>query len=205
MGPARTKSTAKAAPKKKAASAKRTSSGGTPTWQKTIDATAFLGQSFGDKVPRQKVASLCGFPDQTKSSWANSLTDLTNKKKYIGRDKEFIWLTALGKQHAKTVDPASGNQDMWEKAKEKATSSKGKAMIDMLSDGRTYSRVEVAETLGMKLKSSSFANTMSSLRTADVLEYAQGEAGQPGLRLPEWLFPFGRPGANGDGEEVAAE
>lgn len=63
----------------------------------------------------------------------------------------------------------------------------------MLSHGRTSSRVEVAEALGMQLKSSSFANTMSSLRTADLLEYAQDEAGQPGLRLPEWLFPFGRP------------
>jgi hypothetical protein len=152
MGPARNKSATKAPPKRKAATAKRTSSGGTPVWQNAIDAVAFLEPRYGDKVPRQKVASICGFPHQKVSNWANSLTDLKNKKMYIECDKDFIWLTALGKKHANKTDPASGNKDLLEKAKEKIKSSKGKAMIDMLSDGRTYSRVKVAATLGMDPK-----------------------------------------------------
>jgi len=194
MAPNKKPPSKNASPAKKASSSKhRAPSGGgggtTTLWQKILDNTNFLMATTGeDKVPRAKVVSLCGLASET-GTYKNAITTL-KKKNYADVDKESIWLTDLGRENAKAVDTAKSNEEQLEMAKERIKGTKGKKMLDILSDGKPLSRLEVAEKLGSDPTKRSWLNFLAAVKKEGCLEYCQDEDGTPCLKLPAWMFPF---------------
>ncbi|CAB9530405.1 expressed unknown protein [Seminavis robusta] len=166
--------------------------GGPPLWQQILDNThAVCVQSGEDKAPRKKVASMCGFPSET-GTYKNAITTL-KKKEYMVVDVEFFTPTVLGRENAKEVDVAKSNGEQLEMAKEKVTGAKAKKMMDILSDGQAHGREKVAKELESDPTKASWKNFLSKVKGQDCLEYCEDDDGKPALRLPDWIFPFGRP------------
>lgn len=189
------KSKTKAAtPKKKSnpTKAPKGNKGGPVLWQQILDnAHAVCVINNEDKAPRKKVASMCGFPSET-GTYKNAITTL-KKKEYVQVDKEFFTLTQLGKENAKQVEVAKSNEEQLEKAKEKASGAKVKKMMDYLANGKPMSRELLAEKLDSDPKKPSWKNFLSKVKGEQLLEYCKDEEGNPAVRLPDWIFPFGRP------------
>jgi hypothetical protein len=161
----------------------------TPLTQKILDNANFLIVTTSEeKVPRQKVASLCGYPSET-GSYKNAITSL-KKKQYAEVDKDSIWLTELGREQATDVDTAKSNEEQLELAKQRVTGGKGKKLLDILSDGKAHNRLVVAEKLGTDPTKRSWLNFLAKVKKENCLEYCDDEDGKPALRLPSWIFPF---------------
>ena len=187
-----------ASPKKKAAattvkvSAIKKKKGGVPLWQQILDnAHAItIQQGGGSAAPRRKVASMCGLPKET-GSYKNALTSLT-KKGYMVMDSDTLMPTDLGRENAKAVDIAKSNEEQLEIAKARV-SAKGKKLVELLKDGKAHSRTSIAKALESDPADRSYKNFLSLVKKADCLEYCDDDQGQKCLRLPDWIFPFGRP------------
>lgn len=182
-------------PKKKAAtkvkrSVNKEGGGGIPVWQQILDSAHAITVQDRGPAPRQKVASMCGFPQET-GSYKNALTTL-KKKTYLAVESDKLILSELGRQNAKAVDVAKSNEEQLEKAKERV-STKGKKLIELLKDGKAHSRTSIAEALGSDPNKPSYKNFLSLVKKQDCLEYCDNDQGQPSLRLPDWIFPFDRP------------
>ena len=192
-----TKTTKKETPVKKSGGGKKGGgggggSGGTPLWQQILDnAHAVCVQDKVEKASRKKVANMCGFPTET-GTYKNAITTL-KKKEYMEVDSEFLTPTELGVENAKQVDVAKSNQEQLEMAKERVTGVKGKKLMDILADGKAHAREAVAEELDSDPTKPSWKNFLSLVKKQDCLEYCDDEDGNPALRLPDWIFPFGRP------------
>ena len=164
--------------------------GGIPLWQQILDNAHAITIQHGGAAPRPKVASMCGISKET-GSYKNALTTL-KKKKYLEIEPDELLLSDLGRQNAKAVDVAKSNEEQLEKAKERV-SSKGQKLIELMKDGKVHSRASIAEALDSDPSKPSWKNFLSLVKKHDCLEYCDDDQGQPGLRLPDWIFPFDRP------------
>lgn len=185
-------------PQKKTAAVKHiasssSGSGKLPVWQRILNAIAVL-ESRGQKTPnRHQVAGMCGYPKENGKGYTNALSMLKNQKKYVIVHKETLKFTDEGRRHAHTVSelPSAGciNKEQWERAKAQIKPSKGKQMIDILSDGKAHSRQEIADKFNIDVGSKGFTNLLSSLKKDTFIEYCEDEQGNKAVRMQEWLFP----------------
>ena len=168
--------------------------------QKILNATASFAGSSIKKVPRKKVAAACGFPTETKG-YVNALGQLKNKKKFIVYDKETIYITDLGLQHAEPIAQAESNQDLLNNAKEQVKSKQSKRILDVLFDGCTHSRAAVGTAIDVDHTKKSFMNLVGPLKRLEFIEYVTDEHGEAAFHMTDNLFEVeGRPGAENDDE-----
>ncbi|CAB9525348.1 expressed unknown protein [Seminavis robusta] len=173
------------------------------TEQKIINAAATLSRRGKTKhVCRKKVAAMCGFNKETKS-YGNCLGNLKNKKKFIAYDKETIELLPAGEENAEPEAELGSNAEVLEACKAKVTGGKPKQVLDILSDGRTYSRAKIGEMIGSDHTKKSFINILSPLKKPGYIEYVKDENDEPALRMHDDMFPFGgRPGSSSSDEDA---
>ena len=161
--------------------------------QKILNAAAsYMNCHKKESAPRPKVAALCGVPKETKS-YANSITVL-KKKGFAIVDKETITVTEFGMKHADAVEPTESNKDSLEMAKKQLKLNKCKQILDLLSDGKTYTRVEIGAEIGADPTTKSFLNLLSPLKTPGYIDYVKKD-GEKAIVMQDWMFPAGRPGA----------
>jgi len=108
-------------------------------------------------------------------------------KRLVRYDTPTVWLTDLGLE---TVGPEAvrvpaSNDAMQQKLKESVKGKKPCEIYDILTNGKAYSRAELARMMNMD-DNKSFGTYVSSL--SKIVERQDGK-----IRLPDIAFPCGRP------------
>jgi hypothetical protein len=175
-----------------------------PISKKIINAAAQLSKGTTKHVSRKKVAQMCGFGKEESRSYKNQITILKKKKEFIVLvDDDTMHLTEKGLNEADPEAPAATNDECLEAAKSKIKMAKGKKVIDLLSDGKTYTRAEIGEAIGSDHTQRSFSNILGPLKTLGFIDYVE-KNGEKACVMTDDMFPFGRP-ADGEEEEENEE
>lgn len=163
-----------------------------PIHQKIINAVAQSNARGIPKAPRKKIASICGYPKETKS-YNNALGKL-RKNGWIHFDRDSIEITTEGRKHADAGAPLGSNVEALEEAKSKFKSAKQKQLLQILYDnrleGRIESRADIAARIGADHTKKSFTNILSPVKTQGFMDYVKDAEGQPALEATDELFPF---------------
>jgi hypothetical protein len=148
-----------------------------------------------DRPPQKVVQGLAGM-----SSTGSFNTTLLNMKKKTGAvdyDSNTVWLTEKGKKMlpADAFRKPQTNDKMLKKLKEQVDGTKPKEIFDVLTDGKAYTRQELADKLQVQ-NNNSFGTYISKLS-----KVAERVDGKKKIRLPDVAFPCGRPCDRQKGEK----
>ena len=141
-----------------------------------------------ETVDKKLVATFCSVTNH--HTFDTALSGM-KKKGLIENDNGTMSITEDGLEEVgpDVAAPPADNtaaQDMM-KDNLKQTSGKTKAMFDILTDGRAYSRAEIAEKIGMEETAKTFKTYISYL--SKIVDKVDGDK----IRLKDEAFPFGRP------------
>lgn len=165
-----------------------------PSQQRALNAIATLMARKGvESVPRSEVMALVGC--KNKNSISILFSTLKKHHKCITYpDKESVTLTDAGRAKADANDEFEmDNRALLEKVKAEINGKKPRQLFEFLSDGGKKSRQECANELGYD-DPKKMASMMSIMKKDGYLCYCMTDEGDPGLMLPDHLFPFGREG-----------
>ena len=143
--------------------------------------------TFGmDEFARSKLEGHTGLKSKTL---ANAFTKL-KQQGLITMTTTSISLTDAGKKKMGTTNnKAKTNDDRHEDIKSKL---KGKQIVlfDLLKDGRTMSKDDLAQALDYENKSTkAFQNLVAAMKSKGICEYPAKDT----VRLQDFCFPRGRP------------
>ena len=143
-------SATKSTPKKKASTGKK---GGTSNKQRILDAIASQYATGKDKADKKLVLGLTGMDKKVFDTVCGTMK---KNEKWVIYNKDTIELTKEGKQQ---VDPeklkkATTNDDLHERNKEQLKHKKSREIYDIMTDGRWYSKKELAEAIGVEANKS---------------------------------------------------
>lgn len=140
-----------------------------------------------DSLPRAKLTMGTGLATKTV---ANNLAKMKTKGLIECPDSKLVRLTPEGIEEAGPLIAAAPKTNAEYQERLKAT-LKGKQvqLFDLLADGKTHSRVDVAKCLGYDGITKGFVNLLGSLRGKKMLDYPDKES----VQLADLCFHFGRP------------
>ena len=170
-----------------------------PLKQTILNAVATLaGRTNCATVQRWKVLELLGIDRETRA-YGDALGVLKNRDGYIEVQPYTIKITPTGKANAAAEEPLGSNLELLEEAK-KNVSLDGKAILNLLADGRTSYLIEVGDAIGSDR--ACFGDILTPLVKLGYVEYVIGIHGAMTLRMTDRMFIInGRPGANDDAAE----
>lgn len=172
------------AKKAKGTTNKKAKSGGGTASDRIMEAIASQ-RIFGiENADRQTVQGLAAIPN--KKCFDTTLLNM-RKKGLLTYDTNTVTFTEAGLEQVgpDAVARPATNDAMQDKLKESLKHKKSRDIFDILTDGRAYSREELAEKLGLELNKS-FGTYLSGL--SKVSERVEGK-----IRLKDTAFPVGRP------------
>lgn len=140
-----------------------------------------------DKPDRKTIMGLALIT--SAKSFANILPDLKKRDGLVDYDSKCIWLTDAGKDHVgeDALAVPTDNGPMQEKLRSTMLKSKKeREVFDFLTDGKWYTRQEIADSMGHAFNKS-FQNAVGAV--GKVCEKQGGK-----MRLKDMCFPAGRPG-----------
>jgi len=176
-----------AAKKAKSSSAKKGKSGGSkeePAGTRIMKAIASQ-RAFGiEDADRPTIQGLAAMPN--KKSFDTTLLNM-KKKGQVTYDSTTVKLTEAGWEEVgpEAASIPSTNEAMQDKLKELIKVKKARDIFDILTDGRAYTRVELAEKMQLE-DNKSFGTYVSAL--SKVVERESGK-----IQLKNIAFPCGRP------------
>jgi len=159
-------------------------SGGEPASMRILKAIASQ-RAFGiDDADRATIQSLAVMPN--KPSFDTTLLNM-KKKGLVTYTSKTVALTEKGLEEVgpEAATMPTTNAGMQDKIKETIKSKRSREIFDILADGASYSRVELAEKMGLE-DNKSFGTYVSTL--SKVVERENGK-----IRLTNIAFPCGRP------------
>ena len=167
-----------------------------PLRQTILNAVATLaGRTNCDTVQRWKVLELLGFDGENKA-YTIALGRLKNRYGYIEVEPHTIKITPTGKANAAAEEPLGSNLELLDEAK-KNVNLDGKAILNLLSDGRTSNFIEVGDAIGCDAIGSDrvcFGDILTPLVKLGYVEYVIGIHGAMTLRMTDRMFIInGRP------------
>lgn len=159
-----------------------------PTAEKILNVCAVMKiLQKKDSVERKRLSALTGIGGQ--STIGKGLTYLKNREWLDVHPKE-VSITEEGMQHAKTDDIDMGDlpttNDGHRENMKKMHKLKPKAceLLDLIADGKTYDKKEIAELMGMKMNST-FGKVLTALKQANLAEVETKT-----IRLADDMFPI---------------
>jgi DNA-binding transcriptional regulator YhcF (GntR family) len=189
----------KARPASRGKTKAKSSGGKMPAHEALLSATMQACAMMGTDTPdRKKVALLAGMVN--KNTVAGAFSKLAQSGLIEYPDKETVRLTDAGKQKAGSNHHplATTNKDIQETLRSMLKGGKPVEVFDLLTDGQSYDRDELAALVGIpNPKSSTLAGSLSNLRTLGLLDDVTADGGAKLVRLSKMAFPFGRPGSSG--------
>ena len=166
-----------------------------PSQQRALNAiAALMARKDEESVPRSEVMAVVGC--KNKNSINILLSGLKKHHECISYpDKDTVTLTDVGRALADANDDSleTDNGALLEKAKSEIKGKKARQLFEILSDGGKRSRKDCATQLGYD-DPKKMASMMSTMKKDGALCYCTTDDGEPGLMLPDQLFPFGRGG-----------
>lgn len=149
-----------------------------------LKALAYEKSLGNDKADRDKIKKLAAMFN--KKSFDTTILNMKNKD-LVQYDATTLWLTTRGVETVghRAVAPPVDNVAMLEKLKDGVKGKKPRDIFDILTDGRSHTRAELAVTMGLP-GNKSFGTYVSAL--SKVVE-RDGKK----IRLPDLAFPCGRP------------
>ena len=137
-----------------------------------------------DEVDKKKLA---GYADIAASTMRGALAKLAGEKLVI-QTSEYVTITDLGMKLADpdAVDVPTTNDQKHKQVKEKKlTNDKQRALFDALIDGRTKDKTNVASSIGMDVKKSTWRGLVAKMAQDNIIEH-QGKT----IRLHKDMFPI---------------
>lgn len=183
---------------KKATSAKRqqqqhkhTIRAGSPT-AKILNQTARLGLVFQGSPPRNFVARLADYKSEEQAGFKKQLSNLKREGYLDLSCKSTMRLTDKGMDFvsAEFADAPVDAAEFLDRIRDFVTTPKYRQAFDLLADGSTLTRAQLAQKLGYpNANTPGFKKMLSSLKRDAFVEYV----GKDSVRLSDDAFPFGRP------------
>lgn len=151
--------------------------------KKILMAIAGLRLTSGDDVDRKTVQGIAGM--KSKGSFDTTLLNM-KKDGLIEYTTTTVRLTQAGLDELgdAAIIPAT-NEGIQDALKDTIKQKKSKEIFDILTDGKAYSKAEIAKKLGVE-ENKSFGTYLSAL--SKVSEKVDGK-----IRLKDEAFPIGRP------------
>lgn len=157
--------------------------------QKVLDAIAgcLLRVPGSTRAPRAEVVAMSKITG--KSTFANALTELKKMRLILvvsnGTELE---LTDEGSELADTPEDMPTDNASHHEAIKEQFELKGEELLvfDLMKDGNTHSREEIFMASGCKAKNSTFANLLTKLKKASILQPTGGN----NFKMPATMFPF---------------
>jgi hypothetical protein len=163
---------------------------GAPSLSSSSSSTKVPAQSMNPgatSAPRDEVVALSKISG--KSTFANALTDLKKLKLILViSNGSQIELTDEGSELANTHEISyMTNEEHHEMVKKQwELKDKELSVFELLQDGEIHTREDIFKASGCKAKNSTFANLLTKLKKAKILE----SVGNGDFKMPDKMFPF---------------
>lgn len=163
--------------------------------EKICDALMELRALHVTEPPRIQVALFAGYSNTKSTGFVKACSQLKKKGFLEYPGSKTMRLSNLGAQKLPPVDPPRDNAAVQARlrvmlqGKGKGASSKADQMFEILSDGKVYSRQDVATAMGYSnLKSTGFVKALSILGGLGLAIYPNTTS----VQLTDIAFPYGR-------------
>jgi hypothetical protein len=183
-----------AAKKGKPIAAKRSGGGGKkPTSDIRILSAIARQHAVGDEFAcRKQVAVIAAMPNE--GSYNTTINNMKKKGLVVSSDdNKRLKVTDEGyaKLGPEARDVPKTNEDIQNHMKQLLKVPKARDMFDLMKDGSSRSRTELAASIGFEETSGSFKTYLGSL--SKYTDKVEGPNGTKMLQLKDMCFPFGRP------------